>query len=236
MKLRITCGVTGVLVALVVALAAFAWTPGADATQGQPVIAGATNLEDSGTVFCLDDTAPPVCGSHAETALVGQVPFSPPLSRGVYGIGYTGVEGLAQTDGGTGVLGRALTPTGVGVQGTQGGVGTGVYGLATNNGAGVFGDTTNGTGVQARSTNGTALNVLGKAKFSRSGIVTIPAASTSTTITLAGVTTASMVLATSQQQSGVFVKSAVPASGSFTIRLSKAAPAGGLKIAYFVLN
>jgi hypothetical protein len=45
-----------------------------------------------------------------------------------------------------------------------------------------------------------------------------------------------MVLATSQQNATVFVRSAVPASGSFTIRLSGAAPSGGLKVAYFVLN
>ena len=45
-----------------------------------------------------------------------------------------------------------------------------------------------------------------------------------------------MVLPTAQQNASVFVKAVVPASGSFTIRLTGNAPTGGLKVAYFVLN
>jgi len=58
----------------------------------------------------------------------------------------------------------------------------------------------------------------------------------SKTVDLPGVTTASMVLATAQQAKTVFVKSAVPGNGSFTIRLTGEAPAGGLKVVYFVIN
>ena len=83
---------------------------------------------------------------------------------------------------------------------------------------------------------GVALDVQGPAKFSRSGITTISAGTSSKTISLAGVTTASMVLATAQQLTTVFVKAVVPASGSFSIRLTGNAPTGGLKVAYFVLN
>lgn len=88
----------------------------------------------------------------------------------------------------------------------------------------------------AESTNGVALSVSGKAKFTRSATVVVTAGSAIRTVALASVTTASMVLATAQQNAAVFVKSVVPASGQFTIRLTGSAPAGGLKVAYFVLK
>jgi hypothetical protein len=53
---------------------------------------------------------------------------------------------------------------------------------------------------------------------------------------MANVTASSMVIATSQQSAAVFVKAAVPSNGSFSIQLTGTAPAGGLKVAYFVLN
>jgi hypothetical protein len=134
------------------------------------------------------------------------------------------------------VLGTSSDAQGIGVEGTQSGTGSGVYGLASTTGVGVFGDTTDGIGVIARSTTGTALDVRGKATFSRSGQVTVAAGTTTKKITLAGVTTASMILATAQQDGTVYVRSAVPASGSFTIHLTGNAPAGGLNVAYFVLN
>ena len=66
--------------------------------------------------------------------------------------------------------------------------------------------------------------------------MTIAAGTASKTVSLAGVTTSSMVLATSQTNAAVWVKSATPAGGSFTIRLTGNAPSGGVKVAYFVLN
>src|SRR5262249_43994245 len=141
---------------------------------------------------------------------------------GVYGSGATGVEGDSGQLGGTGVLGNSTFAQGIGVEGDQSGTGSGVYGLAKASGVGVFGD----------STNGTALDVRGKATFSRSGVVTLAVGTTSKKVTLAGVTTASMILATAQQDGTVYVRSAVPASGSFTIHLTGKAPASGLKIAY----
>ncbi len=49
----------------------------------------------------------------------------------------------------------------------------------------------------------------------------------------------SLVLATLQQNlSGLYVRSAVPnvAANSFTVHLSKAAPSGGAKVAFFICN
>jgi hypothetical protein len=122
------------------------------------------------------------------------------------------------------------------VHGQTGGVGSAVYGEANGAGVGVYGDTADGTGVRARSTNGNALEVVGKATFTRSGTVTVSAGTSAATVSLAGVATGSMVFGTAQQDAAVFVRSVVPATGSFTIRLTGNAPTGGLRVAYFVLN
>jgi hypothetical protein len=71
----------------------------------------------------------------------------------------------------------------------------------------------------------TALNVQGPAVFSRSGVLTIAAGKSSATQTGVALTSASLVLATLQQdRSGVWVRSAVPnvTGSSFTVHLSKA--------------
>jgi hypothetical protein len=187
-------------------------------------------------------------------------------NNGVYGHASNGSGSgvYGQNDGnGYGVAGRATTGTGVlgdgavgmsgtgsvtGVKGVSTGAGDGVDGVASNaccsavyglnngTGNGVAGRADSGTGVLAASTGGTALKVSGKATFSRSGVATVGAGSGSKTVTLAGVTTSSMVIVTAQQNASVTVKAAVPGTGSFRIFLTGAAPTGGLKVAYFVLN
>jgi hypothetical protein len=155
---------------------------------------------------------------------------------GVYGSGTnTGVEG-STGNGGTGVYGHNSGSTGIGVWGQTGGTGSAVFGEATVNGAGVFGKSQTGSALRGDSPSGTALEVNGKAKFSRSGVVTVAAGTASKAVSLAGVTASSMVVATAQQNGSVFVKAAVPAAGSFTIFLNGNAPGSGLKVAYFVLN
>jgi hypothetical protein len=52
MKARIILGVASALIALTVSFTAFAGSPGAVATQGEPVIAGADNDETASTSFC----------------------------------------------------------------------------------------------------------------------------------------------------------------------------------------
>ena len=146
-------------------------------------------------------------------------------STGVYGEGDTGVWGY----GGWGVFGAS---TG----------GTGVYGFAGASvpaapaHTGVFGYSDSGTGVYAKAATGIALNVSGKAKFSRSGKVGITAGHASYTKTLAGVTTSSLIFAVLQTyRSGYYVVAAVPAAGKFTIRLNKSVTATTY-VAYFVVN
>jgi len=213
----------------------------ADATQGNPVLAGELNTATDATWF-FNTNAISGCGVngfHAVVACGGLHAEADGTDIAVRGVnssaGATAVRGEAGA-GGTGVKGSNTGTTGIGVWGATPGTGSAVYGQATGSGVGVYGDTTNGTGVNARSTNGTALNVVGKSKFSRSATVVIAAGTAARTVTLAGVTTASMILSTAQQNAAVFVKAAIPAAGSFTIRLTGNAPAGGLKVAYFVLN
>jgi hypothetical protein len=113
----------------------------------------------------------------------------------------------------------------------------GVLGQGTTGATGVSGTSDSGIGGSFASKSGRALKVIGKASFSRSGIVAIPAGSSSQSVTLTGVTTASMILATIQQNAAGFtIQAAVPAKGSFTIFLNKPAPSGGLAVAWFVLD
>jgi hypothetical protein len=140
--------------------------------------------------------------------------------------------------GGTGVSGTAAGQFGTGVPGSGGNVGvagnggnTGVLGVTGKaRGVGVWGlaDSATGSGVLAENSfGGDGLKVVGKAAFSRSGVLTVAAGKSSATRTGVPLTSASLVLATLQQdRAGVHVRSAVPdvARHSFTVHLSKAVP------------
>jgi hypothetical protein len=134
------------------------------------------------------------------------------------------------------------------VSATTNGAGCGVYGEATHvsgrrvmgkgigGATGLYGSSGTGAGVYAKSTSGDALQVVGKVSFSRSGLATIAATKTSVKVTLGGVTTSSMILATLQTGAGaVTVASAVPTAGSFTIKLT-AAPTKSVEVAWMVLG
>ncbi len=221
-------------------------------TEPNPALLGCdNNTSISTTVFNASGFGASAIRGNA-TGGVTAAGLSGKGDYGAYGEGtIVGVQGKSAD--GTGVLGHSAA--GVGVQGTSdsyigvfaAGPRVGVYGQGNQeDGIGVDGYASTGTGVQAATSSGTALSVFGnrgtalsvsgKAKFSRSGILTIAAGTASKTVTMAGVTAASMVLATAQQSTTVTVKAAVPAAGSFKIVLTGNAPAGGLKVAYFVLN
>ncbi len=153
---------------------------------------------------------------------------------GVYGwAGESGVGVHGKSDSGIGVQGWSNTGTGVAADGGTAGVGVRGW---TPQGVGVIGSTNAGTGVQATATTGTALDVVGKARFSRSKKVTIGAGKSSLKVTLEGVTTSSLVFAVlHSNRSGVYVQAVVPSTGSFTIYLNKA-PTSATFVAYFVVN
>ena len=152
-------------------------------------------------------------------------------------------------DRGSGVWGTGGSSNGTGVQGFGGG---GINGAGTGVGVAGFGGKGGGNGVEGSAGSaatagvlafngfgGTALQVNGIAAFRRSGLLTIPAgASSGTVFSLAPLSSASLMLATLQQdRAGVWVRSAVPniAGGSFTIHLSKAVTAS-ITVAWFVVN
>jgi hypothetical protein len=138
----------------------------------------------------------------------------------------TGCYGQTLGDGQPGVYGSDQSTTG----------GFGVLGVSSNGGVGLAGTSNTGVGVAATSTSGTALQVDGKVAFSRSGLAALGAGKTKVTVTLAGVTTSSMVIATLQTDAGtVAVANAVPGAGKFTINLT-AAPTSAVKVAWFVLG
>jgi hypothetical protein len=164
-------------------------------------------------------------------------------ASGVYGqndgTGY-GVAGRANN--GTGVLGESSSKTGVlgngsvagvsgkgGTYGVQGAVNgsdaTGVWGENSGTGNGIVGRADTGTGVLAQSSNGVALSVEGLAFFSRSGVVGITYPDKSATVSVpGGVQPTSLAFATVQDNTGVYVKCAVPDESTGTVRiiLSKA--------------
>lgn len=172
--------------------------------------------------------------THADIAgitagVLGQA--SGEASPGVLGLGEVGVEGGGSigmfANGTTGVVG-----IGDGL-GPPGQFGTGVYGYA----GGVPPAPPTNVGVYARGDGSTtALRVQGKAAFSRSGRAAVGAGQSSKVVTMAGVTSASLVLVTLRtRRSGVYVAAAVPATGKFTVYLNKAVTAATY-FAYLVLD
>jgi hypothetical protein len=160
-----------------------------------------------------------------------------PLASGVYGSNSSDGYGVAGRTGSSvraGTLGDN-TGSGPGVTG-ESAAGTGVLGVS--HGAG---DATasNGIGVRAMASgSGTALSVNGKAKFSRSGTLIIPAGASKVTVSGVSLSEASFVLATLQAyRAGIAIAAVVPnaAAGSFTIRLTKAVTSS-TKVAWFVVN
>jgi hypothetical protein len=112
--------------------------------------------------------------------------------------------------------------------------GTGVYGYS---GTMAPPDAPNNVGVFARGDGASiALRVQGRAVFSRSGRTYVSAGHSSRTVTVAGMTASSFVLATLQtRRTGVYVAAAVPAAGKFTLYLNQAVSATTY-FAYIVLN
>lgn len=120
--------------------------------------------------------------------------------------------------------------------------GTAVYGTSTD-GLGVVGQTYDGTGVTAIGDFGTALDVQGVSKFSRSGIKTIAGTTlspkSSVRVSNVALTASSLVLATIQTNNapGVFIQSAVPSVANSWINIYlNTAVTKSVKVAWFIVN
>jgi hypothetical protein len=166
-----------------------------------------------------------------------------------------GAFGRSNSPAGIGVGGRGFA-NGTGVVGYSGGgafpdakTKTGVYGIAGQDsgsigvrgsspaGHGIHGDTGTGIGgyFSAPST-GTALYAAGKVRFSRSGKTYIAVGASSKAITLAGVTSSSLIFAVlASNRGGRWVRAVVVGSGSFTIYLNASLKSAAY-LSWFVLN
>lgn len=197
---------------------------------------------------------------RGETGVVGidgaaAVPAMP-TSAGVQGFGGIGVFGSSNQA--TGVFGKSgagnppvWAKTGVYGYAAQDALAQGVVGESTagvgslgkaTSGQGVRGEATSGVGVKAVATTGAALNVSGRAVFSRSGRVFLPANATYVDVTVPGGLSGSPnVLATLQIKRGaVHVLAArpnYPSAGKVRIYVSAvASTASSTPIAWFVLG
>jgi hypothetical protein len=151
---------------------------------------------------------------------------------GVVGNGATGVLGQNTSGAGYGVDGKSFDSNGVGARGWAT--------AATGPSVGVVGrsDSPDGFGVLARNTatGGTALEADGKVRFKRSGRETIAAGKSSMKVTLAGVTSSSLIFAVlASNRSNRWVRAVVPTTGSFTIYLN-ASVASSTYVKWFVLD
>jgi hypothetical protein len=198
---------------------------------------------DSGN-FAIDvnEIAVGVYGESGSTPGVGVWGVAPFV--GARGTGDTGVRGDGTTFG---VLGRSAA--GTAIQGVT---------LSTDNPNPAVAATSNGSGPAVRAQghavfastgvgagNGAALDVRGRAAFTRSAVLTVPAGASSafTALVPGGLLATSHVLATVQENKGsIGVRAAVPITaaganrGKIQVFLTGAAPAGGVKVAWFVLG
>jgi hypothetical protein len=152
-----------------------------------------------------------------------------------------GVHGESTGGSASGVFGFNLSNSGVkgagriGVQGDVGPTQTALHGF-TGNSAAPLPPAGVGVVAQAQSASLIALHVKGRAKFDRSGVVTVASGTSSVTKTLAGVTSSSLILAVlGQDRVGVWVRAAVPSAGTFKVILNKNV-ASATKVTYFVLG
>jgi hypothetical protein len=212
----------------------------ADAATGGNFILGNNNTAASTTE--LSGTASPVMqldGGTLNATGTTLVVNGPHGGAGLFasGTSTTSTTGLAINGTGTGTANGifgASSDSGIGVQGSSVS-GTGVAGTSTS-GAGVRGTSDSGNGVLASSSTGHALSVHGRTYFSLSGSGSVSAGHSVESVSVSGLTSSSLVLVTLQSAfSDVYVQSAVPASGHFTVHLSKKAP-HATKFAWFVLN
>jgi hypothetical protein len=197
-------------------------------TSGTGVLGQAGNNEGAGVAGMVGS------GETLPTTLI---------DAGVYGLGGGGGSGTV------GVWGDTATGAGVVGSGPWGVYGTGsiaTTGDAEAGGTGVYGFVgptaaplpTVSAGVEARASSPAylALNVVGRAKFSRSGRTLMAAGTSFITINLTGVTSGSLVFANLfTYRAGTWVIAATPTTGKFTIRLNKALTSSAY-VVWFVLN
>jgi hypothetical protein len=233
---------------------------GAGATagvRGDGAVAGAMGVQGNGAGDAVG-----VSGTGGPDGGAGVSGLGSLTAAGVAGLGSqdgvssgSGVSGIGGTPDGIGVAGLG-NGTGAGVFGSSNGTGAGVFGLGGASSAGVQGQTGTGAGVSGRAVDaggvgvlaentsgGTALQVNGPAAFTRAGTTAIPYPAKSATVTIpGGLSPSALVLATAQNNLGVYVVAAAPSTSTGTVKLTLNKAAGTASapktaiIAWFVVN
>ncbi len=201
--------------------------------------------------------------TDATTSITNSTADSTAFATSAQGTGY-GVE--ATSDGGAGLVAWSVSappfwepefgtntglyswaPTGdlnfgIGVYGDSddlGVVGVGSVGVLGVGDIGIVGESfSSNPGVLAigQSASSLALEVIGKVRFSRSGRTTVRRGRSTRTVSLAGVTSTSHVLAViHNNRGGRWVRAVVPTSGKFKIYLNATVPVR-TSVAWFVIN
>ncbi len=166
--------------------------------------------------------------ASASAGVIGMDAGAQKGGHGMYGHSVHGDGVLGISDKGNGVVGQGSTPGMAAVKAVDANQGGGAYGI--------FAQSVHGTAIWATSGQGTALKVDGTARFSHSGVVSIPKGHKSMTFSKPGLSDGDVILATIQRpQSGVSIEGAQAGNDSFTITLSKA-PASAISIGWLQLG
>ena len=155
-----------------------------------------------------------------------------------------GLAAISHVNDGMAIQGYTSAINGVGTRGRTSGHHSQVAVDAVANtglgeGIAVRARTVNGIGVYTEATGGYALQVVGRAVFNRSGKTSIAAGAKSKVVSGFALDGGSIVVATVQgNPAGVWVRnvSVDDAANTFTIRLNKAAPVGGVTVGFFIVN
>jgi hypothetical protein len=203
-------------------------------------VTGISNSTSGAQAFAANATGAGNAIQAASSTGMGVLGYSSDTSdpaNNLRNAGVAGVAGdpgsIAANIGATGVYGYAdASPdenfVGAGVWGDSpdiGAVGTGATGVQ---GIGIWGvqgytQESGGIGVYAQSaiSSARALRVEGRAEFTRSGRVSMGSGTTSKTVSLAGCTSSTLIMAMlASNRSGRWVRAVVPTTGSFTIYLN----------------
>jgi hypothetical protein len=204
-------------------------------SDGSPILVGSLILDAQTGTYLSNQANNSTVLSAVSSSAAGFGGGTAFLGKSNTGFGVLGVA-----NNGSGVVGRSASSGGVGVEGTNT-VGTGLAGIS-DSGAGIRGASNFGTGVACRSNSGAALEVAGRARFSRAGRASIPARKTFVDVVVeGGLDGTSSVLATLQVfRAGVSVAAArpnFPSSGKARIYLNKvASTTAATPIAWFVFD
>lgn len=194
------------------------------AAKGAAVLLGQSNSAH-GTTQVITRTGDGLKGQTYDTDHSGVVGYDTSTASGGHGVFGRSTHGFGVfgiSDHSTGMVGQCKSFNQSGVAGIDLSTATGAHGVfgASAQGDGVYASSTHGTGLRAQSAHGIALHVQGKARFAHSGVAKVSAGNDSVTVSLPGLKSDNVILATIQRPSGVAVAAAEAGNGSFKITLT----------------